>query len=259
MADIVRHAGRGSAPHRPTPSNQRLGTSGCDVDASQWEGAALEFADLGVVIPAGAGPLFCEAAKLLRGVRRRQDGTYYRRRVGWRAERQRVVIAHSDQDLRPRPDGRFEPVGTWRITDVELYKAEDVSRRVGSVPHQTPGGDYGQGGESIQAPQESNADDPALGRDEQDLRYLPPPVRDGVVRKVPSPVVASAVALQVSSDGRPTHHQVTALRLDPGQAIAVQGARQVGAMTWQVEQVRYRWSASGGALSQGGVQGKSLT
>lgn len=257
MAGIVRHAGGEPRPHRSSPPNRAPSTLGRDVDASEWQGTVLDFADLGAVLPRGGSELFCEAAVLLRGARRRPDGSYFRRRLGWRAERSRVVVVHCDQNLRPRPDGRFEPVGGWSVTDVNTFEAADVSRRVGSVPHDPhPSGDGAS--QVASGPQPTRRDDSALGRDEQDLSYLPSAVRSGVLRAVASPAVACAEAVQFSSDEGPTHHQVVALRLDARGGIAVQGSRQARASTWQVEQLRYTWSESRATLSQGGAPGRSL-
>lgn len=222
-----------------------------DVNSADWSGTALTFADLGALPPEGGGAPVCDSAQQLRGVRRRRNGSYYRRRVGWQADRKRVVVAYSDQELRPRPDGRMEPAGVWQVTNVDVHTGTRVSRRVGDVAHLHDTAAYPETDaavtEMLMAEGES---DPGLGPDEQDLSYLPPVVRDGLLQAVPTTSVAVAEALRFSShSGGPTHHTVKALRLGAEVAVVVHASLQAGGRAWQVEQVTYELSPEQPRLS----------
>ncbi|MCA0178274.1 MAG: hypothetical protein LCH77_01475 [Actinobacteria bacterium] len=209
--------------------------AGQSVDAAAWNGAYLRFEDLGAVLPGQPSPLVAQLARELSGVRRSADGRHFRRRLGWRAERGRLVVVEMDQPLGRRDDGRFAPIGGWSITDVRVHPARDVARRIGDVPEDPPPPVSFPG-----APGATGPEGDGLGRDETDVRYLPRDVRSGFVAALPRPTLAVAEAVRFSEGDRVTHHVVNALRLDDGAAVVITATRPAGSRRWRVEQASYR-------------------
>lgn len=239
MGDLVHGTNRAEMSHANAPD---LGRSR-SVDDDVWSGAALSFNDVASGVAPLLSPLVAEAAAVERKIRRRKKGDYVRRRWAWRADRTGFIVIRQEQTLRPLPDGRFKPDGSWRTTQNRRFEAAQVRRRVGDVAcdadtSAVPG--------SGSAPGSNTAP-----RIDGDLEYLPTSVRRSYALTVPSPEFEAAEALRWSSEGRVARHTVAALRLGPRIAVVVQASRQAGATSWQVEQVTYESPLASTSTRQG--------
>lgn len=233
MSSIVRRpSGQGVSGH----TGPEVGP-GRSVDDTVWDGAApLTLADTGVELPDLGGTVIAQMLRQDARPRRAGD-TYHRRRFGWRAQRGGIVLVRITQELRPRPDGRFEPAGPWGAPELKVLRAVgDPRRRVGDVPvdlrsypHQT----------STTSTTSTNGPRDRFSDAAQQVAYLPRSVRESLFRAVLDPSEFEAEALEYTRSDGSKYHSITALRYRAPHAVVVAAARQQGAPTWQVEQVTY--------------------
>lgn len=231
MGGISRFENRDSVPERASGSGAPAVGAGRSVDRGQWDGSVLTFEELiGHPAPESA---IASMARLIPGARRRgSPPMYYRRRVGWAAERNRIVTAASEQHLTPLPDGRFKAVGAWSPARfLELTVSGMPTRRVGDVPDDRSFGPDRGSSHSVKASKFADA--------EAQAAYLPTPVRRSIAARVPDPLYFEAEAVRYTGTGT-LRHTVRVLKAGSRDAIVVIASRQSGAPTWQVEQVVYQ-------------------
>lgn len=255
MGDLtVRHGG---GPVHPRGPGSGAGQS-LSLDEVEWGGTVTAFDDLNALLPPGGGPVITSGVFTDSKVRRQGAGRrYFRRRIGWQAQRDRIVLVIGERDLAPQPDGRFKNAGNWNVVSVqEFHAVEPPRRRVGDVPAARPGisGDSGNGSTG---PDQVPSGEEAFADAHSELRFLPAPIRATVLGRVGQPTHFFAETIQYSRNGTVTHHTASVLRMNDTHAVVVLASRQRGAVNWQAEQLQYSFRpASSAALGSPGGYGQ---
>lgn len=253
--NIARHAG--TTPVRGRERGQREAGAGRSVhDEQGWSEKVLTLDDLVVALPPGGGPVLGNAIVQLPGVRKcgRVDGPprFVQRRVGWLAQRDRIVVIENYLELRARPDGKFAPLGRWNQHTVDVLGTTALPQRtVGEVRDDALTGVDPRAGTSSVSLDEMLRD-PMLASGMLALSYLPHDVRLGVVQAVPAPSLCVGQAVRhADSTGAVSRHEVRLLSLQGRQAVVVVAATHGSSGWWQVEQVAYHLTDSPSAALTG--------
>lgn len=239
MGDLVASSSRGKDA---AVSRGGLRTDGRPITADTFGGKVVAFDELGVSLPAGGGPLVTGAVHDDGKVRRQHGSRYYRRRIGWQAQRDRIAVVTMEQDLTPRPDGRFSSSGAWKTASVRIFPASGATkRRVGDVTADATGTTTTTSGP---AEPEIPAEETSFASAHHHLRYLPAAVRGSFLKVAPSPTHFHVQAVRYGDGSDLSRHTVSALRMNDAEAVVVLASLQRDASTWQVEQVRYTLTTS---------------
>lgn len=219
---------RGRADATPTA----FGSSRA-VEDVEWAGVVLRFDDLpGLGAHHRAAGVVAEAVMSDQLVRR--SGTpsrSFRLRVAFRAWPDRIVVVRLEQPLVPQPDGRLRVGGPYRTVEITEYRAREHSvRRVGDVPVDRAGG---SGSGTVSS---GLGCDRASEYASQQVAFLPSQVRRSLYARAPRPTSFIAEALKFADRG---HYTVQALRMDDREAVVMRASLQVGADSWQVEQLTF--------------------
>lgn len=230
MGDLTRRATAGA----PQGFGMHSGPDE-DVDALTFNVTATTFRDLGLPSPElRQGVLASGVHTERRRVRRRSDGTHFRRAIAWSATRTRILIHRMEQPVAPRGDGRFEAQGRWvKAASVLREAAQPAAVRRGDVKH---------------APQTGNDDGGSPGAAErfarayEDLTVLPRPVRSSVLSRAVDPDHFYTALLHHGS-GDSARHSLNLVRVTPREGIVVVAVRPKAAPAWQVSQYTYDFAA----------------
>lgn len=244
MSGIERYEERAAVGR---PSSPRLSAgSGRSVDDCTWGGTVLEAADIGLRPRPEGGDTITSSARQMSGVRKAGDW-YYRRRYGWIAQVGGVLVGVSDQPLRPQPDGRFKPSGSWSRPREEWHALTAPPRvRRGEVPVDAPTS-------GTAAPPSAP---PAVGGKRvlgeiSELSFLPEPLRRSAMARASDAHMLDAHAVRYSRDDGVGHFTVSVLILGPREGLVILASRQDGARTWQAEQTTYQLLTERHAIGDG--------
>lgn len=241
MGELSSYSTRNAAAAGTSP---KAGGAGANVAEGQWSGHVTDFDDLKALMPTGGGRIVTDSVEDDKRVRRsRATGRHFMRRIGWQSRYQSIVLVVSERDVLPQPDGRFKPSGEWKIIQISEHNGVGpVKERTGDVVDDSLNpelakrpGTHGQTSGNPAVPSEKQ-----FASAHKDLQYLPRAVRAGVLKLVPSPTFFHCQALRFSTDGAPTHHTVSVLRMTEENAVVILASRQQGAGTWQVQQLSYK-------------------
>lgn len=225
-------------------------------DGQVWKGEVLTLDDLEAVLPPGGGPVIGSVVIELPGVRKvgRTAGMpqFVQRRVGWLAQRDRLVVIESHLGLRARPDGKFAREGRWTQHTVDVLDASALPQRtVGDLRDDALSGLR----PGVDARQPAESRDPMLASGRLALSYLPHDVRLGVARTVPSPELCIGQALRHTDGfGAISRHQIQVLALQGRRGVVVVASTQGTSGWWQVEQVTYDLLTRPGTALSGAEQ-----
>ena len=212
--------------------------AGKDAAAGTWSGGSPDdYRDLFSDIPSPT------AIATMANTTVRKAGApatrYYRRRLGWWATPERIVVTSSEQPLVKLSSGKMLPDGAWTPEESKHYLPIGVVRhRVGKVSV-----------DSTRETTSGNSTEPmaktGFEKNHADaldsIKYLPAPVRDSIMNRIPNPIVFEAQALKHSQNGG--YWTVEVLKLDDEQALVVIATRVVGYDFWTVEQRIYPLAA----------------
>lgn len=231
------------AAHQPTAG------SGRDIQRGpEWTGTVLGFDDLHTPMPPGGGPVLGQAVVALSGVRRLANTgggppQYAQRRVGWVAQRDRVVVIESHRRVQARPDGKFQRVGDWVPATVEILDAAKLPERTrGEVPDDSVSGKRGDvlPAGPAHAASGDRRTSAILDTGRESLTYLPYDVRLGVSQAVPAPEFNVGQATRwTDADGRLARHEVSLMAMQGQRAVVVVASMQGTSGWWQADQISY--------------------
>lgn len=230
MSGLIRHTPstpqtRGGGGQVGHPQRKGSGISGNHVDDAAFDRYSPEADGLGVLPPPDLGP------EIASGVTddpraRRQNGTHYRLRTGWRAYKHGIQVITQHQQLTRRSDGRLAPAGDYETADVALYRcAQPPQRRVAEIP-QDPRARIGSQSQNI-------GDGPSHPAD-HDLSFLPEPARASLLEHIPKPMHYS-----VDTRKGGAWYSTAGLRMDRQRATVINATIDEGGPTWHVEHYTY--------------------
>lgn len=160
---------------------------------------------------------------------RRAGGSYYQQRLAWRVTPEAVSIYDLRRGLAQRGDGKFTPVGDWRLEQTQTRRfVRPPSKREGDIPTQAgPARGYVPGGGGTDAAAEARFRQGALI-----LGYLPGVVQVFCEKNVPHPdFFHGNLWQQYETRGGvqwPVRHSIELLRIGEGRAVVVTGVKSIG-------------------------------
>lgn len=250
---------RGTPARAQERGRQQAGAGRSVQDGQMWDGEFLTLDDLEVVVPPGGGPVIGSVAVELSGVRRvrRTAGAprFVQRRVGWLAQRDRLVMIESHLDLRARPDGKFTRVGRWTQHAVDVLGASALPQRTVGDVRDDALSDFGLEVDARHPSDSEESRDPMLASGRLALSYLPHNVRLGVAQAVPSPEFCIGQAVRHTDGyGAISRHQIQVLALQGRRGVVVMASTQGTSGWWQIEQVTYDLLTRPGTALSGAEQ-----
>ncbi|MDF8265168.1 hypothetical protein [Luteipulveratus flavus] len=245
MGELI-HGRRERGVNRPAPRGRGPQTAvgaGRAPEGDRWEGTVIEFVEMAPLLGrSDAG--FADAVSDDGLVRRRKTdpNAYFRRRVGFRASEDQILVAVQEQPLAPRANGTMGVTGPYGPATTTTYRPHGpVGRRLGKVAidlHVRAEASAGAAATTGATEKPSRAHERALSQ----LAFLPEPVRRSVMGRAPAPEHFIAEAVRLNRGSITPTHRVSALRLDGREAIVVVGSLLHGATHWQVEQRTYAFA-----------------
>jgi hypothetical protein len=242
------------------PSEFRVGAAAEARPALPWSGSAEEQSSRSselvlrgrTIAPRPTEPVYDEnelIASCLEELHkpRRNRGRVVQRRVGWLAYPDRVVVTTVERELRQTQERRYAPAGPWLIEQRLTYRHAGGrgSRRRGQVRADSeqqsgPQGPAGAaGGEHVGGDPEKKLE-AVFPTGTYVFRFLPRPVRESMVARVPQPTFYLGYIIQRQDEhGDPSRYAVDLLRMSAERAVVVHAELPVGAPEWQVTQVDY--------------------
>ncbi len=234
MGDIVASSSRGKEAAVSAGGSR---TDGLSIAAGTFNAKVIAFDELGATLPEGGGPLITSGVYDDGKVRRQRGSRYYRRRIGWQAQRDRIAVVTMEQDLTPRPDGKFSSSTAWTAGTVRIFPSQGAAkRRVGDVASDPVSTSV----TSAPAPEpQIPAGEEVFSSAHHHLRYLPAAVRGSFLRIADQPTHFYVEAVRYGGGSDSSRHTVAGLRMNDAEAVVVLASLQDNASAWQVEQVRY--------------------
>lgn len=250
----------GGTPARAQGEDRQRVRAGRSVrDGQVWGGEVLTLDELGAVLPPGGGPTIGHAVVELSGVRRvgRIAGApqFVQRRIGWLAQRDRLVLIESHLDLRARPDGKFARAGRWTQHAVDVLGASALPQRTVGDVRDDALSDFGVAVDARHPSDPEETRDPMLASGRLALSYLPHDVRLGVAQAVPSPEFCIGQAVRHTDGyGAVSRHRIQVLALQGQRGVVVVASTQGTSGWWQIEQVTYDLLTRPGTALSGAEQ-----
>lgn len=213
---------------------------GLNVNHGDWSGKIVLFQELGATVST-EGEVVAEAVEddmLVR--RKRKNGQYFMRRIGWQARLSGIIVVVSERDVLPQPDGKFKPQGEWHITSTsERGCVGSVKSRTGDVVDDSVNPAFTSAKGSASESHDLTLEDTAFALSCYYLNYLPRAVREGLARAMPGPSYFHCEAVRYPAGSQEGRHKVSVLRMSGSDALVLLASRQAGASSWQVRQLQY--------------------